>query len=1274
VTRPLAVDEVSEELISVYRRAWDRVNAELQSLQLDPLSMRRRSRLIEMRRSIEAVMEGLDEQAAKWVATRLPEVYALGAHSTGAAAISAEGSAIWTAIQQEAVEELAQNLFGSLLKATSGVNDATKDLINRVAKDEALQKAIEGRTAKQAGREMERLLRKQGLSAVTYANGAEHGLAEYAQMAIRTTTATAYNRAALSDPDVLYYEVFDGLQCGMRTHDDPWKAHGSIVTREQAGLYLISHPNCRRAFGARPDIEDTEQARKASGSTTQEQDDFQLARERGYDKAAPDERASAEPDAPRTITRLEADPATIQRELDLLEMRLKAAPGGGARARIKRQIEVKRAELERATRVDPPDLPVLPDPRIATLEGEIEQLRVKLKAAAGGRARAKVKAEIADRERELSELRRDTKPDPELDPPRPPPPPDPTPPPVEGVGKEIGGKRSSLYTDEELAKQLKAEHKFWTNDKLRNELLGLRLAEIPDAISIRKAHPGWTTKVAERNREKQIADLRARLGFDGGPPPVVKPDPDPDRRVEPKPKPEPDPPPPPPETDSSIYASATIDTRVKAFAEANGAYLERVLGDSLVPIVPADTKQDLYRAFARAKRDNLDLLEKYPALYTPDGRAKEIGSLAEYAEHKRQLARLVAESKADIKANGVGNWGYELRYTRPENAYTNPKGIDAKIRKALQDRVSDPVGADGMERIWGTPDAHSRQLDAKKIDEAIKWYGSMMSKKAAATWQRHDPANTPLAFEPGKLRGTVQLRAKHPVLPMRMKFGSTAASKKRAYYQGRVVYGGNSPTRTVVHEMGHGWENTLGAPSSWSSQGPRSKLQEDAKAFLRYRQGKESASQIYPGRKGLEDEIGVKDDFLEHYMGKYYRNDTELIAMGMELMYAEPARLLFGDPEMFHWIAGILQGEITNGVSSGVVREARLARAGGDAAERAAKAAKAAAEKAAADEATRRAVIAKREARLAAEKAAREAAERAAKEAAAKAAREAAERAARTDGGLAEAYAKGFTSDRTLNGGNVGLEVRIVTLSDGRKAVVKTMSTEAEAAKEIGAANLYEALGGTGFRAERLPDDAGGNPRVVMPFVEGETGGRAMVRFVDEERARLGPQGFYAKYIDPTSRRQGMANINAQKVEEQRQIESENGLQIAILDHVIVNYDRHSGNWMVRGDRVIPIDHGNAQFEAMGAGGLLRTSGSPFADYWLGIKTNRNGDLSQLRPKFNRAQWEPLRDRMLAAIDRDYPVGRPGPVTEDDWGHKLNPDYRKGLLDRIRQIDEKVKK
>lgn len=267
--QPAELDEIEEPLVSAYRNAWLRILDEQQRIAVDPLRLARQRRLREMQESIEGVLEELDASARAWIGQHLPQMYGLGGAAGVSDATGGAGEFVWTQIHQQAVQTLANDLFQDLLSATQHTKKTTKDLVRTIARSESLQKAIEGRSPLQAANEMARILKGHNIHSLIYKDGSKHGLAEYSKMAIRTKTATAYNLGTLNGAEthgVKYWQVFDGPECGWSFHDDPSLASGRLVTRDEATEFIISHPNCRRSFGARPDVKTKAEAKAEEGS------------------------------------------------------------------------------------------------------------------------------------------------------------------------------------------------------------------------------------------------------------------------------------------------------------------------------------------------------------------------------------------------------------------------------------------------------------------------------------------------------------------------------------------------------------------------------------------------------------------------------------------------------------------------------------------------------------------------------------------------------------------------------------------------------------------------------------------------------------------------------------------------------------------------------------------------------------------------------------------------------------------------------------------------
>jgi len=267
------VERAARELARILATTWSEIVAESERAVRAGAST---ERLDELRRSVEQQLARLEGQTRTWLRRRFPAVYRAGAE---AAAADVGVTFSWTVVHTAALNELAADLYEDVLKSTRYVRRDVKRFIREAAR-QATRRALLGRTAQQEGRRLARFLSERGLHAVRYRNGARVGLDDYGDMLVRTKSALAYNEGTLNvgrEHGVVYYEVFDGPGCGWSTHNDGQQALGMIVTEDEARAFPISHPRCRRAFGARPDLVTPEAARAAQGGqTTKRQTQAQL--------------------------------------------------------------------------------------------------------------------------------------------------------------------------------------------------------------------------------------------------------------------------------------------------------------------------------------------------------------------------------------------------------------------------------------------------------------------------------------------------------------------------------------------------------------------------------------------------------------------------------------------------------------------------------------------------------------------------------------------------------------------------------------------------------------------------------------------------------------------------------------------------------------------------------------------------------------------------------------------------------------------------------------
>ena len=124
--------------------------------------------------------------------------------------------------------------------------------------------------------------------------------------------------------------------------------------------------------------------------------------------------------------------------------------------------------------------------------------------------------------------------------------------------------------------------------------------------------------------------------------------------------------------------------------------------------------------------------------------------------------------------------------------------------------------------------------------------------------------------------------------------------KGRSYYKPKTnnVYMGNPDPAVVVHEMSHWLEEKVPG------------IREEVESFYEKRTAGEKTvkmSEVTGNKNYRDDEVTKVDKWLNPYMGKEYKNASEILSMGMELMYRNPVYLAKNDPEMFDFIYSVVR-------------------------------------------------------------------------------------------------------------------------------------------------------------------------------------------------------------------------------------------------------------------------------------------------------------------------------------------------------------------------------
>lgn len=130
----------------------------------------------------------------------------------------------------------------------------------------------------------------------------------------------------------------------------------------------------------------------------------------------------------------------------------------------------------------------------------------------------------------------------------------------------------------------------------------------------------------------------------------------------------------------------------------------------------------------------------------------------------------------------------------------------------------------------------------------------------------------------------------------------------RSYFQGGEVHLSGDSKRVAIHELGH-----------WLEVVNKSVSNETARFFEERTKGEvtKTLRSLTGTRSYGRGEVAKKDKFIEAYMGKVYAGSrsTELLSMGMELLWDDPVRLAQEDPDYFDFIFQLLRGKRRDGSS-----------------------------------------------------------------------------------------------------------------------------------------------------------------------------------------------------------------------------------------------------------------------------------------------------------------------------------------------------------------------
>jgi len=286
--------------------------------------------------------------------------------------------------------------------------------------------------------------------------------------------------------------------------------------------------------------------------------------------------------------------------------------------------------------------------------------------------------------------------------------------------------------------------------------------------------------------------------------------------------------------------------------------------------------------------------------------------------HEEQRKRLLAAVEADPSTD----------YRKKAEELSKKQGSlllqEIKLTQAYGDAIKnrDKKAAKRLKAELDQITPESRKVTSELLEARQKSFGDPIAKdreKIKAVLAQPDPTEVKInTHKPAVEKNVTEAQKFLSGLVAKGQNGqplpavstTTSPDGRAGYMPGSVSLADNDAVKTVVHEMGHHIEEMMPGAK-------RAGLE-----FLKHRIGNEQPTKmkvLFPDNNYRDDEMGCKDNFdktfdgdlnMAYYTGKsYYDGGTEIISMGIELMYRDPVGFAKRDPEYFNFIAGILSGK-----------------------------------------------------------------------------------------------------------------------------------------------------------------------------------------------------------------------------------------------------------------------------------------------------------------------------------------------------------------------------
>lgn len=318
------------------------------------------------------------------------------------------------------------------------------------------------------------------------------------------------------------------------------------------------------------------------------------------------------------------------------------------------------------------------------------------------------------------------------------------------------------------------------------------------------------------------------------------------------------------------------------------------------PVKPREAKAPVYTSEA----DRASFKATMEA-YKPAFDVKALAANHDAAQAARKKAKEAKDEMARISSEFVKLAPEERGAGNPKAEELDAKYLAAKAELERQDSEARRLNREAKKaalaalelpeerraRVIMTEGSDERLKPTPKVKEAAADAEAFLNKVLA-----RDVTTSPVL---GKQKGVHVTLARVP-----------DSQEQRDYAVGSTIHLSTTTNPAIaVHEIGHVLENL------------NPNIHKAAVAFLEERCGDEplvDMGQKFPEQGYKQFEMGRKDKFdsvfdedKAYYVGKDYSNqNTEVVSMGLEKMFDDPAGFAAKDPEYFRFISAILDGTI----------------------------------------------------------------------------------------------------------------------------------------------------------------------------------------------------------------------------------------------------------------------------------------------------------------------------------------------------------------------------